>query len=160
MRYHAGVMQLKVTYYLEVVSSWCYWAEPMWAELKRRYAGVASFEWRVALMDESGLPKSRAQEDWFYRRSGVIVRSPFMLDGGWLEPGLENYLPANALPEAARGLGFSDDRVRLAGCGVGPRPVLFDDPAALSPPGDFRGSAEYRSHLATIHTARVREALA
>ncbi len=107
-------MQLRVLYYLEVVSSWCYWAEPMWADLKRRYASVASFEWRVALMDESGLPKSRAQEDWFYRRSGSIVRSPFMLDDRWLEPGLKDYFPANALPEAARELGFSDDRVRLA----------------------------------------------
>jgi len=28
---------VKVTYYLEVISSWCYWAEPAWAELKRRY---------------------------------------------------------------------------------------------------------------------------
>ena len=27
-----------VTYYLEVISSWCYWVEPTWAELKARYA--------------------------------------------------------------------------------------------------------------------------
>ena len=30
---------MKITYYLEVISSWCYWAEPAWADLKRRYAG-------------------------------------------------------------------------------------------------------------------------
>lgn len=107
-------MQLRVIYYLETVSSWCFWAEPMWADLKRRYAGVASFEWRIALMDESGLPRSHAQEEWFYRRSGTIVRSPFMLNGAWLEPGLKDYFPANALPEAARDLGFTDDRIRLA----------------------------------------------
>lgn len=113
-RYDRGVMQLKVIYYLDVVSSWCYWSEPTWLELKRRFATVAEFEWRVALMDASGIPKSRAQEDWFYRRSGTIVRSPFMLNGAWLEPELKDYLPANAVAEAARSFGLADDRVRLA----------------------------------------------
>lgn len=113
-RYDRGVMQLKVTYYLDVISSWCYWAEPMWADLKRRYHEVAEFDWRIALMDVAGLPKSRAQEDWFYRRSGTIVRSPFMLNGAWLEPELKDYRAANALAEAARDLGCGDDRVRLA----------------------------------------------
>lgn len=28
-----------VTYYVEILSSWCHWAEPAWAELKQRYAG-------------------------------------------------------------------------------------------------------------------------
>lgn len=112
--YDAYGMQLKVTYYLDVISSWCYWAEPAWAALKDRFGTVATFDWRVALMDGSGLPVSRAQEDWFYRRSGTIVRSPFMLNGDWLEPDLRDYRAANALAEAARDLGFPDDRVRLA----------------------------------------------
>ncbi len=107
-------MQLKVTYYLEIISSWCYWAEPLWAELQRRYAATAAFEWRIALMDPSGLPKSQGQEDWFYRRSGTLVRSSFMLNGSWLEPGLGEYLAPNALAEAGRDLGFTDDRLRLA----------------------------------------------
>lgn len=112
--YDRGVMQIKAIYYLDVISSWCYWAEPMWAELKRRYAGAVEFEWRIALMDPAGLPTSRAQEDWFYRRSGTIVRSPFMLNGGWLEPELKDYRAANALAEAGKDFGFVDDRVRLA----------------------------------------------
>src|SRR5437762_2550368 len=66
---------MKVTYYLEVISSWCYWAEPAWAELKRRYAGKAAFGWKLALMDASGLPVSRPQCEWFYRRSGTIMRA-------------------------------------------------------------------------------------
>lgn len=107
-------MQLKVTYYLDVISSWCYWAEPAWAELKRRYAGVATFDWSVALLDPSGIPVSRAQEEWFYRRSGTTMRSPFMLNGAWLEPGIRDYRAASALAEAARDFGFGDDRVRLA----------------------------------------------
>lgn len=108
-------MNVKVTYYLEVISSWCYWAEPMWAELKRRYAGQpVTFDWKIALMDETGLPKSRAQLEWFYRRSGMIVRSPFMLNSGWYEPELKEYPAPNLMAEAARSLGATDDRVRLA----------------------------------------------
>jgi predicted DsbA family dithiol-disulfide isomerase len=36
---------MKVTYFLEVLSSWCFWAEPAWAELQRRYAGRVEFRW-------------------------------------------------------------------------------------------------------------------
>ena len=65
-------------------------------------------------MDPSGYPISRQQCDWFYRRSGVLMRSGDMLNSGWWEEGLGEYLAANLVPEAARDLGFSDDRVRLA----------------------------------------------
>ena len=85
---HRPCLRLKITYYLEVISSWCYWAEPAWAELRRRYADRADFEWKIALMDSSGLPVSREQCDWFYRRSGTITGSPFMLNSGWFEAGL------------------------------------------------------------------------
>src|SRR4029434_8010677 len=105
---------MKVTYYLEVISSWCYWAEPAWAELKQCYAGQVQFGWKLALMDASGLPLSRNQCEWFYRRSGTIVRSPYMLNSGWFEPGLKEYLAPNLVAEAARDLGATDDRVRLA----------------------------------------------
>jgi predicted DsbA family dithiol-disulfide isomerase len=105
---------LRVTYYLEVLSSWCYWAEPAWAELKRRFSGQVVFGWKIALMPAEAFPKSREQCEWFYRRSGSIVRSPFMLNSGWFEPGQQQYLPPNYLAEAARDFGVSDDRVRLA----------------------------------------------
>ena len=105
---------MKVTYYLEVISSWCYWAEPAWAELKQRYAGQVEFGWKLALMDASGLPVSRDQCEWFYRRSGTIMRSPFMLNSGWFEPGMKEYLAPNLVAEAAREFGATDDRVRLA----------------------------------------------
>lgn len=105
---------IRIVYYLEVVSSWCHWAEPAWAELRRRYSGVVDFEWRIALMDESGLPRSREQTDWFYRRSGVIARSPRMLSSGWWEPDRKHYLEPNLVAEAAKDLGITDDRARLA----------------------------------------------
>lgn len=107
-------MNLKITYYLEVISSWCLWAEPAWAELKKRFGEDVEFGWKIALMDASGLPVSREQCDWFYRRSGTIMRSPFMLNSGWFEPGLKEYLAPNLVAEAARDFGVSDDRVRLA----------------------------------------------
>jgi predicted DsbA family dithiol-disulfide isomerase len=105
---------VRVTY-LEVVSSWCYWAEPAWRELKKRYATApVEFEWKIALMDESGLPESREQLEWFYRRSGTIVDSPYMLNAGWLEPGIREYLVPNLVAQAAKELGVTDDRVRGA----------------------------------------------
>ncbi len=104
-----------VTYYLEVLSSWCFWAEPAWAELKARYAGRVQFEWKIALMNPGDFPVSRAQCDWFYRRSGLILRSPFMLNSGWLEPARKgDYRAPNLVAEAGRELGFTDDRLRQA----------------------------------------------
>jgi len=105
---------VKVTYYLEVTSSWCFWAEPTWAELKRRYDGKVEFGWKIAQMPAEAYPQSKSQSEWFYRRSGSIMRSPFMLNAGWFEPELKQYLIPNYVAEAAKDLGITDDRVRLA----------------------------------------------
>lgn len=107
---------MKVTYYLEVISSWCYWAEPAWAGLKARYAprGV-EFDWKIALMQRGDYPVSREQCDWFYRRSGMLMKSPFMLNSGWLEPFREGLFPAASyVAEAGRDLGITGDELRLA----------------------------------------------
>lgn len=105
---------LKVTNYLDVVSSWCFWAEPMWAELKERYEGRVEFDWKIALMDEEGMPKTLAQLEWYYRRSSMLNRAPYTLNPDWLEPGVAEYLAPNAVAEAARDLGITDDTVRVA----------------------------------------------
>lgn len=107
-------MQITVTDYLEVVSSWCFWSEPTWAELKKRYEGRVAFQWKIALMDPSGLPTSREQEQWFYRRSGMMNRSPFMLNTDWYDASLKEWLAPNFVAEAAKDFGINDDRVRLA----------------------------------------------
>lgn len=108
---------MTVTYYLEVLSSWCHFAEPAWQELQRRFApeGVA-FEWKIALMNPGDFPGSREQCDWFYRRSGgTVMRSPVMLNSGWLEPGRQgDYSAPNLVAEAARALGSTGDTVRTA----------------------------------------------
>src|ERR1035438_10366344 len=105
---------MKVTYYLEVLSSWCYWVEPVWAELKSRYAGRVEFEWRIALMQREDLPISKAQFDWFYRRSGMMMKSPVMLNSDWFEGLDASYLGASLVAEACRDFGFANDTVRLA----------------------------------------------
>ena len=106
---------MKITYYLDVLSSWCHWAEPAWAELKTRYAGRAEFAWKIALLSPGDFPVSREQEDWFFRRSGTIMRSPYMLNSGWVEPERKGLYPApNFVAEAGRDFGFTDDRLRLA----------------------------------------------
>lgn len=107
-------MNVRITYYLEVISSWCFWAEPAWAELQQRFAGRVEFDWKIALMDAAGFPRSREQCEWFYRRSGTIMRSPFMLNPGWLEADRAEYPAPNLVAEAAKDFGVTDDRVRLA----------------------------------------------
>src|SRR5688572_3175628 len=107
---------VKVTYYFETLSSWCAWVEPTWAELKRRYAGRAEFEWKIALMNPEDFPVSREQCDWFYRRSGgTVMHSPVMLNSGWFEVSRKGHYEApNLVAEAARDFGFSGDEIRLA----------------------------------------------
>jgi len=116
---------MKVTYYLEVLSSWCYWAEPTWAELKARYAprGV-EFEWKIALMKPEDFPVSAKQYEWFLQRSGeTVMRSPFKLNPGWMDYPVTaaTYPAASAVAEAARSLGAADDTVRLALAHAGER---------------------------------------
>ena len=107
---------MNVTYYLDVFSSWCAWAEPTWAELKSRYAGRAGFEWKIALMRPQDFPVSREQCDWFYRRSGgTVINSPVMLNSGWFDESRKGrYESADLVVEAARDFGFNGDEIRLA----------------------------------------------
>jgi CO/xanthine dehydrogenase FAD-binding subunit len=52
-----------------------------------------------------------------------------------------------------------DGRVTIAACGVASTPILIESVEGLNPPGDFRGSAAYRTHLVTSLLIRVRAAL-
>jgi predicted DsbA family dithiol-disulfide isomerase len=142
---------MKVTYYLEVISSWCHWAEPAWTELKRQYAARVEFDWKIALMPPEAYPVSREQCDWFYRRSGSIVRSPYMLNSGWLTPDIKQYVVPNYVAQAAKLMGITDDSVRLAlaqaavkeGKEVGSWPVAIDIATKVSglPPGALEQQA-------------------
>ncbi len=107
---------MKVTYYLEVLSSWCHWVEPVWADLKARYDGRAEFEWRIALMRPEDFPVSRSQCDWFYRRSGgTVMHSTYMLNSGWYEDSrTDGFVNPSLVAEAGKDFGFHDDTIRLA----------------------------------------------
>jgi predicted DsbA family dithiol-disulfide isomerase len=107
--------EIKITYFVEILSSWCLWAEPAWDELKKRYANQAGFDWRIALMNPDDFPKSRAECDRYYRRSGTIMNSNFMLRSDWLEPELKgDFRTPNLVAEAGRDFGVTDDRLRRA----------------------------------------------
>lgn len=106
---------MKITYFVEIFSSWCYWAEPTWLEMKNRYAGRVTLDWKIALMNPQDFPASRSQCEWFYQRSGTIMRSPFMLNAGWVQPERNGHYEApNFVAEAGRDLGIEGDGLRLA----------------------------------------------
>jgi predicted DsbA family dithiol-disulfide isomerase len=44
----------------------------------------------------------------------MMMRSPFMLNTDWYDPGLPEWIAPNCVAEAAKDFGFIDDRVRLA----------------------------------------------
>lgn len=106
---------MQVTYYLEVTSSWCFWAEPVWAELKRRYAGRVAFDWKIAKMKPADFPSSHRQYDWFLRRSAAITGADFVPSSVYYDvPTAGGYPAASAVAEGARSLGLTGDEVRCA----------------------------------------------
>lgn len=143
---------MKITYFLEILSSWCYWAEPTWVELKNRYAGRVEFEWKIALMNPEDFPVSSAQCDWFYRRSGgTCMRSPFMLSSGWFEVERQGHYEApNLVAEAAKDFGFSGDEIRLALSHAGVREGRKI--------GDLATAVEVASKAGNIDAQRLRAA--
>ena len=140
-------MQITVTYFLDVISSWCFWAEPAWAALQERYEGRVRFDWKIALMDASGFPKTPEQAEWFYRRSGMMMHSPFMLKPAWFEPNLQACLPPNLIAEAAKDFGIKDDRVRLALSHAGLRDGLRF--------GEWEVAAEIGARAAGVEKAKL-----
>jgi predicted DsbA family dithiol-disulfide isomerase len=103
--------QIKITHYLDVMSSWCHWAEPAWEELQRRYAGRVEFAWKIALMGPADFPASPEQCAWAYCRSGgTVMHSPYALNTGWVEPARKgDYTAPNLVAEAGRDFGIGDD---------------------------------------------------
>ncbi len=117
---------MKVTYYVEVLSSWCHWVEPVWNELKIRFAGRVEFEWKIALMNPGDFPVSQAQCDWFYQRSGgTVMHSHYKLNSGWFEAERKGHYEApNLVAEAGKDFGFTEDDLRLALADAGLRQGL------------------------------------
>lgn len=103
---------IRLIYYLDVMSSWCYYSELNLERLRKKYGERLACEWRLALVTDAG-PQgfSRDQMTWFYKRSSSI--SGIQLNPDW-DQGPHTSLQPNLAAEAARELGCTDDRVRLA----------------------------------------------
>lgn len=99
---------------------------------------------RVLLPD--GLPASHLVVDVAVETGGVTAMA------------VAGRTPADVPIVAALARRAGDD-VRLALTGVASTPVVVEAEAigSLDPPSDFRGSAEYRRHLAGVLSARVLE---
>lgn len=143
---------ITVTYYIEILSSWCHWAEPAWTEIKHRYAGQVNFQWRIALMNPADFPVSASQCDWFYQRSGTVVNSPYMLNSGWFEAHRAgHYETPNWVAEAGRNfIGDSDDRIRLSLTNAAVREGKKI--------GDMKVACSIASHAAGIDAAALQTA--
>ncbi|MEM1221486.1 MAG: DsbA family protein [Verrucomicrobiota bacterium] len=107
-------VMVRVTYYIDIISSWCKYFEPVWRELKECFADEVEFDWAIALIPKDGLPRSAEEENEYYRRSGVLTKQPVMLNSAWVEPGVEEYLAPNLVALACLQLGVTGDEVRLA----------------------------------------------
>jgi predicted DsbA family dithiol-disulfide isomerase len=107
------VSAIKLTYYLDVLSSWCFVVEGALAQLRERLGPRLEFEWRLAYLFGGG-PMGYGPEKnaWFYGRTGSI--SGVKLNPAWKESPEETTYFANLATQAAHGLGVTDDRVRLA----------------------------------------------
>ncbi len=107
-------------YYLDVMSSWCTYAEPAIAEVRKRFGDDLDYEWRIAAVKD-GQPPGFTQEGmaWWYERSGSM--SGIKLTAAWIQSPEGTWWP-NIAAEAARSLGKVDDTVRLALA----RAALFD----------------------------------
>ena len=70
-------------------------------------------------------------------------------------------MPADSPIVAVIGRADPKGTIKLAFCGVADRPVLLspEEIETLDPPGDFRGSAEYRRSVARVLANRVVQTL-
>lgn len=104
---------VRLTYYLDVLSSWCLVAEPALGRLRQECGERLAYDWRIAILfEKQAMGYSRETCDWYYSRTASI--SGTKLNAAWRESVADTTVPANLAAEAARALGVSDDRVRLA----------------------------------------------
>jgi predicted DsbA family dithiol-disulfide isomerase len=102
---------VKIVYYLDVLSSWCLVAEAAVTRLREEFGDRVDVDWRIAALREE-LNYTPEMLAWFYRRTDSMTG--VRLNPAWLTTANDGSKWANFAAEAARGLGCTDDRVRLA----------------------------------------------
>ncbi len=91
------------------------------------------------------------------RLAGGLITSVQIMFGGAGAWERTARTPADTPIVLVAGHRTEEGDVRLAATGVAPAPMVIEvgDIDELDPPSDFRGSSEYRSHLAAVLAARV-----
>jgi len=105
------MIKVKLTYFVDVLSSWCLIAEDAVDRVRREFGERLDYEWRIASLRDS-LDYTREMLEFYYRRTNAVTGT--MLNPVWLEGREDGPKWADLAAEAARGLGCVDDRVRLA----------------------------------------------
>ncbi len=125
-------------------------------------AGLLVCEAEVTLRSATGAKSIRFSDllsDCDHLLSTLIVDATIHVDGT-LAADRTGRTPGDVAIVSAVARRTTDGRTLVALSGVAPTPVLVDSVDSLSPVGDFRGSAEYRKHLASVLSARVRSEVA
>ena len=104
---------LTLTYYLDVLSSWCFVAEQALGAVRKQFGERLALDWRLAFLFNGGpMGYSPQLGAWQYKRLETVTG--VRLDPAWRESANDTTWWANLATEAARSLGVSDDRVRHA----------------------------------------------
>lgn len=105
------MVKVKLTYFVDVLSSWCLIAEDALDRVRREFGARLEYEWLIApLRDE--LDYTREMLEFYYQRTNAVTGT--MLNSVWLEGRTDGPKWADLAAEAARSLGCVDDAVRLA----------------------------------------------
>jgi CO/xanthine dehydrogenase FAD-binding subunit len=126
-------------------------------------AGLLAYEARITLARTGGSTEQVELDALLDDRGlldGAIITEVSIETAGRAAVARTGRTPADTSIVAVVGRNVDND-LRLGITGVAGRPVLVDRAQvdALNPPGDFRGSSEYRRHLARTLTLRVLEEL-
>jgi predicted DsbA family dithiol-disulfide isomerase len=104
---------LKLTFYVDVLSSWSFVAEQALDRLRAELGARLEVEWRIAFLFDGGpMGYSLEKNAWYYRRNRSVTG--VTLNTVWRESMADTTWHANLAAQAARSLGIEDDRVRRA----------------------------------------------
>lgn len=104
---------VKLTYYVDTLSSWCLIAETALDRLRDEFGTQMELEWKIVALNE-GAPFDGSPEtfEWFYRRTKAVTGT--QLNAAWHTSMEDGSFYSNLAAEAARTLGSTGDRVRRA----------------------------------------------
>ena len=101
---------MKITYHLDVLSLWCFYAYRSLERLLEAHGERIELDWRIALIrGEAPLGYDKPEQTWFYDRAAYLTGS--RLNPDWLPGRSGSTLAANLAAEASRSLGVTDRRV-------------------------------------------------